>query len=72
MAEIIDAPFLLSQKKIVITKGCRSLYEELDFNKRCNYRYQMALEEDLAEDIKFLLEITRSSKRSIQLTLHFQ
>lgn len=32
----------------------------------------MALEDDLAQDIKFLLDITRSSKRSVQLTLHFQ
>lgn len=72
MAETIDVPFLLSQRKIVITKDGRSLKEVLDFNKNHSYRYYMALEQDLAEDIKFFLEITRSSKRSVQLTLHFQ
>lgn len=72
MVEKIDVPFLLSQKKIVITKEGRSLYEEIDFNKDFSFRYNMALEDDLSEDIKFLLEIIRSSKRSVQLSLHFQ
>lgn len=68
----IDVNFLLSQKKIVITKDGRSLYEEINFNRGSSFRYDIALEDDLTENPKFFLQIFRSSKRTIQLTLHFQ
>lgn len=63
---------LLSLSKVVLCKGLASLVEEINFNTQPSFRFELGLEDDLTADTRFLLQIRRSCKNTIQLTLHLQ
>ncbi len=63
---------LLSQSKVMIHKGQQVLVYEINLNNQPSFRLDLAFADDLTSDIKFLLQIRRSCKNTIQLTLHLQ